>query len=73
MKSVKGIVSLAIAVLFSLGVSLTAFASDQEVVKSITNAAEAVVGSATDSAVAKAKEEAGEAMANAMGEKKKRK
>jgi hypothetical protein len=69
MKSVKGIVSLTIAVLFSLGVTLTAFASD--VTKSITDAAEAVVGSATDSAVETTKEKAGEAIANAMGDEKK--
>ena len=69
MKSVKGIVSLAIVVLFSLGVTLTAFASD--VTKSLADAAEAVVGSATDSALETAKEKASEVMVNAMGEEKK--
>lgn len=71
MKSVKGIFSLAIAVLFSLGFTLTAFtsgASGAGLADSLTQAAGAVVDSATDSAVATAKEKAGEAIANAMGE-----
>ena len=71
MKSVKGFVSLAMAVLFSFGVALTAFASDEGAIKSITDAAEAVVGSATEAATVTAKEKAGEAMVNAIGEEKK--
>jgi hypothetical protein len=66
---VQGILSLVMAVLFSLGLSVTAFAADAaDVLKNVTEAASAVVDDAADSAVTTAKEKAGEAMANLMGE-----
>jgi hypothetical protein len=69
MKNVKGILFPVIVALFSVGFTLTAFASD--LTKSLADAAGAVVDSAKNSAIDTAKEKAGEAMANAVGEKKK--
>jgi hypothetical protein len=69
MKNVKGILFPVIVALFSLGFTLTAFASD--LTKSLTDAAGAVVDSAKNSAIDTAKEKAGEAMANAVGEEAK--
>ncbi|WP_339138243.1 MAG: hypothetical protein WGN25_08385 [Candidatus Electrothrix sp. GW3-4] len=72
MKNIKVIVSLAMAVLFSLGITMTAVASDPKVIQSITNAAEAAADCARESAVKAVKEQAGGAMVDVMDEEKKK-